>query len=124
MICLAVLSRHAHSHMGLDLQSNTPCTVTAISCDQKLTRKNQCAVEGPVHEVARNAVRSLRGVRLCSEGHEDGRVTHLVLGQSRRTLKVCLKHMCTACDACSPQNWTARDRAHWQTVGRCSGLSH
>ena len=47
------------------------------------------AVDGAVHEVARNAVRSLRGVRLCSEGHEEGRLTHLVLGQSRRTLKVC-----------------------------------
>lgn len=47
-----------------------------------------CAVEGAVHEVARNAVRSLRGVRLCSEGREEGRLTHLVLGQPRRTLKV------------------------------------
>lgn len=53
------------------------------------------AVDGAVHEVARNAVRSLRGVRLCSEGHEEGRLTHLVLGQSRRTLKVCPGHHLT-----------------------------
>lgn len=46
-------------------------------------------MEAATHEVARNAVRSLRGMRLCSEGHEEGRLTHLVLGQSRRTLKVC-----------------------------------
>lgn len=39
--------------------------------------------------VARNAVRALRGIRLCAEGHEEGRLTHLVLGQQRRTLKVC-----------------------------------
>lgn len=47
-----------------------------------------CAVEAEVQEVARNAVRALRGVRLCAEGHEEGRLTHLVLGQQRRTLKV------------------------------------
>ena len=46
------------------------------------------AVEGEVQEVARNAVRALRGIRLCAEGHEEGRLTHLVLGQQRRTLKV------------------------------------
>lgn len=46
------------------------------------------AVEGEVQEVARSAVRALRGVRLCAEGHEEGRLTHLVLGQQRRTLKV------------------------------------
>jgi len=46
------------------------------------------AVEAEVQELARNAVRSLRGVRLCAEGHEEGRLTHLVLGQQRRTLKV------------------------------------
>ena len=47
-----------------------------------------CAVEAEVQELARNAVRALRGVRLCAEGHEEGRLTHLVLGQKRRTLKV------------------------------------
>ncbi len=47
-----------------------------------------CAVEAEVQELARNAVRALRGVRLCAEGHEEGRLTHLVLGQQRRTLKV------------------------------------
>ena len=47
-----------------------------------------CAVEPEVQELARNAVRALRGVRLCAEGHEEGRLTHLVLGQQRRTLKV------------------------------------
>ena len=47
-----------------------------------------CAVELEVQELARNAVRALRGVRLCAEGHEEGRLTHLVLGQQRRTLKV------------------------------------
>lgn len=47
------------------------------------------AVEGEVQEVARSAVRALRGIRLCAEGHEEGRLTHLVLGQQRRTLKVC-----------------------------------
>lgn len=46
------------------------------------------AVEAEVQEVARSAVRSLRGVRLCAEGHEEGRLTHLVLGRQRRTLKV------------------------------------
>ena len=46
------------------------------------------AVEPEVQELARNAVRALRGVRLCAEGHEEGRLTHLVLGQQRRTLKV------------------------------------
>ncbi|KAL0055045.1 hypothetical protein WJX82_006219 [Trebouxia sp. C0006] len=47
-------------------------------------------VEPEVQELARNAVRALRGVRLCAEGHEEGRLTHLVLGQQRRTLKVLL----------------------------------
>ncbi|KAL3133363.1 hypothetical protein ABBQ38_007235 [Trebouxia sp. C0009 RCD-2024] len=47
-------------------------------------------VEGEVQEVARSAVRALRGIRLCAEGHEEGRLTHLVLGQQRRTLKVLL----------------------------------
>ena len=46
------------------------------------------AVEPEVQELARSAVRALRGVRLCAEGHEEGRLTHLVLGQQRRTLKV------------------------------------
>lgn len=46
-----------------------------------------CAVEAGVQDVARNAVRALRGIRLCAEGHEEGRLTHLVLGQQRRTLK-------------------------------------
>ncbi|KAL0035929.1 hypothetical protein WJX77_008231 [Trebouxia sp. C0004] len=47
-------------------------------------------VEPEVQELARNVVRALRGVRLCAEGHEEGRLTHLVLGQQRRTLKVLL----------------------------------
>ena len=46
-----------------------------------------------MQQLARNAVRSLRGVRLCAEGHEEGRVTHLVLGHQRRTLKV--EQLCT-----------------------------
>lgn len=46
-------------------------------------------MDGEVQEVARNAVRALRGIRLCAEGHEEGRLTHLVLGHQRRTLKVC-----------------------------------
>ena len=72
--------------------------------NERLTCTVLCAVDGPVHEVARNAVRSLRGVRLCSEGHEEGRITHLVLGQSRRTLKVCKKRALPDIFACNGQD--------------------
>ena len=54
-------------------------------------------MEGEVQEVARNAVRALRGIRLCAEGHEEGRLTHLVLGQQRRTLKVCVPYCVLVC---------------------------
>lgn len=41
-------------------------------------------------ELCKSATRRLRGLRLCSEGREDGRVTHLVIGKERRTLKLML----------------------------------
>jgi hypothetical protein len=34
-----------------------------------------------------HAVKALRGLRLCTEGREEG-VTHLIVGGERRTLKV------------------------------------
>ena len=46
------------------------------------------AVEPEVQELLRAAVRRLRGLRLCENGHEEARLTHLVLGAPRRTLKV------------------------------------
>ena len=46
------------------------------------------AVEPEVQELLRAAVRRLRGLRLCEDGHEEARLTHLVLGAQRRTLKV------------------------------------
>jgi len=46
------------------------------------------AVEAEVLELLRVAVRRLRGLRLCEDGHEEARLTHLVLGTPRRTLKV------------------------------------
>ncbi len=71
------------------ITANLPCTE---QCKSTMEDENACgcvcAVEPEVQELARNAVRALRGVRLCAEGHEEGRLTHLVLGQQRRTLKV------------------------------------
>ena len=67
------------------------CNPADTSCTS-LICESVCAVEAEVQEVARNAVSSLRGVRLCAEGHEEGRLTHLVLGQQRRTLKVGCPH--------------------------------
>jgi hypothetical protein len=44
-----------------------------------------------VTELAKAAVKRLAGgMRMCVEGHEGGRVTHLVVGAERRTLKVLL----------------------------------
>lgn len=34
------------------------------------------------------AVKQLGGARMCVEGYEEGRVTHLIMGAERRTLKV------------------------------------
>ena len=45
-------------------------------------------VQPELQELLRVAVRRLRGLRLCEEGHEEARLTHLVLGAQRRTLKV------------------------------------
>ena len=39
-------------------------------------------------EVVKAAVRRLRGLRLCEDGHEEGAVTHLIIGAERRTIKV------------------------------------
>ncbi len=49
------------------------------------------AVEPEVLELLQMAVRRLRGLRLCEDGHEEARLTHLVLGAPRRTLKVSLE---------------------------------
>ena len=49
------------------------------------------AVEPEVLELLRAAVRRLRGLRLCEDGNEEARLTHLVLGEQRRTLKVRLE---------------------------------
>ena len=48
------------------------------------------SVDAGVTDLARSAVRRLRGLRLCPEGREDGQVTHLVVGDERRTLKLML----------------------------------
>ena len=62
-----------------------------------------------MQEVARNAVRALRGIRLCAEGHEEGRLTHLVLGQQRRTLKACCACPMLVCAVlCSVLFWLLR----------------
>ena len=51
------------------------------------------AVAPELQDLLRVAVRRLRGLRLCEEGHEEARLTHLVLGEQRRTLKVSLERM-------------------------------
>lgn len=48
------------------------------------------SVDAAVVDLARSATRRLRGLRLCPEGKEDGQVTHLVVGDERRTLKLML----------------------------------
>ncbi len=40
--------------------------------------------------LAQKAAKQLRGLRLVPPGTEEGRITHLVVGQERRTLKVLL----------------------------------
>ena len=40
--------------------------------------------------LAQKAAKQLRGLRLVPPGAEDSRITHLVVGQQRRTLKVLL----------------------------------
>ena len=45
------------------------------------------SVDPELLELLRVAVRRLRGLRLCEDGSEEARLTHLVLGAQRRTLK-------------------------------------
>ena len=51
-------------------------------------------------ELLRVAVRRLRGLRLCEEGCEEARLTHLVIGAQRRTLKASSRLSSTAYAAC------------------------
>jgi hypothetical protein len=48
------------------------------------------SVDQPLNDICASACRRLRGMRLCPDGKEDGQITHLVVGQERRTLKVML----------------------------------
>jgi hypothetical protein len=49
------------------------------------------SVGSAVPELARSAAKQLPGgIRLCVEGHEEGRLTHLLMGAERRTLKLLL----------------------------------
>jgi hypothetical protein len=53
-------------------------------------------------ELLRVAVRRLRGLRLCEEGCEEARLTHLIIGAQRRTLKASFLHSGTAYAASVP----------------------
>lgn len=46
-----------------------------------------CAVSTATQDTAKTAIQKLRGIRLCPEGCEH-RITHLIVGKERRTLKV------------------------------------
>ena len=49
------------------------------------------SVSSAIAELCRSATQRLRGgFRMCSEGKEDGVVTHLIIGEQRRTMKVLL----------------------------------
>jgi hypothetical protein len=48
------------------------------------------AVDPGVQDLCKSAVHRLRGLRLCPEGQEDSKITHLVIGKERRTLKLML----------------------------------
>ena len=48
------------------------------------------AADPAVLRLAQKAAKQLRGLRLVPPGAEEGRITHLVVGQQRRTLKVLL----------------------------------
>lgn len=43
-----------------------------------------------VAALCKSAVQRLRGLRLCAEGKEDGAITHLIIGDERRTMKAML----------------------------------
>ncbi len=71
------------------------------------------SVDAAVVELARSATRRLRGLRLCPEGKEDGQVTHLVVGDERRTLKLMLA-VANGAWLLSPQWVTASlEAGHW-----------
>ena len=57
----------------------------------RLERSLACSAVSPkVVRDARNATRSLKGISFCTEGYEDNRVSHVVVGDNRRTLKALL----------------------------------
>lgn len=71
------------------------------------------SVDAAVVDLARSATRRLRGLRLCPEGKEDGQVTHLVVGDERRTLKLMLA-VVNGAWLLSPQWVTASlEAGHW-----------
>ena len=48
------------------------------------------SVSASIVQLCESAVKRLRGLRLCIEGKEDGVVTHLLIGDERRTMKAML----------------------------------
>lgn len=48
------------------------------------------AVSPKMAREAQNATRTLKGMSFCTDGYEDGRVSHVVMGDNKRTLKVLL----------------------------------
>lgn len=69
----------------------TGMSVTATkSSSPKSGSMSVSSVDAGINELAQSATRRLRGMRLCPDGKEDGQLTHLVIGQERRTLKVML----------------------------------
>lgn len=61
--------------------------IEIVPYQPRLNARLGCTVYPEIGEVARAAVRRLRGMRLCADGGE-ATATHLVVGKDRRTLKV------------------------------------
>lgn len=85
------------------LLDDTTTATTAATAAAEETTEEEAIQEGPKHgfisltsvsaaivDLCHSAVHRLRGLRLCVEGKEDGVVTHLVIGEERRTMKVML----------------------------------
>ncbi len=70
---------------------------------KKVEKKGSKDEQGPKHgfiavtsttsgvvALCKSAIQRLRGLRLCAEGKEDGTITHLIIGDERRTMKAML----------------------------------
>ena len=94
------LSLHAEPHAsvraGWQAPYPSPAQCTMLFMPNAVLTPSCRTVDPGVVDLVKSAVRRLRGVRLCSEGREDGAITHLVIGKERRTLKLMLAGTCLA----------------------------